>query len=190
MSQLSTKHLVLGLMIERPAYGYGLQQQMADRLGFLGLAESTVYKTLERLEDDGWVEEAGEKTRGRTRRGAPRVLYRVTPVGFERFKAWMAEPSDRTVLRDELQAKLALSSPDDLPQLLEVVESQARECLAELSLLSRPGLAEAANEDIVWSSAARMMVDDFKGRWLESLIDWLDGIRDVMEERIRQAQQG
>ena len=56
MGKLSTKHVVLGLMIDRPGYGYGLQQQFAERLGFLQLAESSIYKTIERLEADGWVE--------------------------------------------------------------------------------------------------------------------------------------
>lgn len=186
MSGLSTRHMVLGLMIDRPGYGYSLQQQIAERLGFLGLADSAVYKTIERMQTDGWVEEAGEKTIGRTRRGAPRVLYRATPKGVEQFKRWMAEPSDRAVLRDELQVKLALSTPDDLPQLLEAAESQERECLAELALLSRPGLAQAATPEIPWPAAARMMVDDYKGRWLESLVDWLDAICEVIQERIQQ----
>jgi DNA-binding PadR family transcriptional regulator len=190
MSRLSTKHVVLGLMIDRPSYGYGLQQQIADRLGFLGLAESAVYKTIERLEEDGWVEEVGEKRVGRTRRGAPRVLYRATPVGVEQFRRWMAEPSDRAVLRDELQTKLALSDPADLPQLLSMAEEQARQCLAELAQLSRPSLAQAATPTVAWSSATRMMVDDFKARWLESVVDWLDAICEVMDERIKQASAG
>jgi DNA-binding PadR family transcriptional regulator len=190
LSRLSTKHVVLGLMIDRPSYGYGLQQQIADRLGFLGLAESAVYKTIERLEEDGWVEEVGEKQVGRTRRGAPRVLYRATPVGVEQFRRWMAEPSDRAVLRDELQTKLALSNPADLPQLLALAEEQAQECLAELAQLSRPSLAHAATPSVPWSSATRMMVDDFKARWLESVVDWLDAICEVMDERIKQASAG
>jgi len=185
MSRLSTKHAVLGLMIDRPSYGYNLQQQIGERLGFLGLAESTVYKTLERLEFDGWVEEVGQKQAGRTRRGAPRVLYRATPEGVASFKSWMAEASDRAVLRDELQAKLALSDPEDLPRLLEMAEAQSRECLEELVTLARPALSELATTDVDWSLAARYMVDDFKARWLESLVDWLDGICEVMEERIK-----
>jgi DNA-binding PadR family transcriptional regulator len=187
MSRLSTKHAVLGLMIDRPAYGYGLQQQVAERLGFLGLADSAVYKTIERLEQDGWVEEVGEKEVGRTRRGAPRILYRATPEGIEQFRNWMAQPSDRVVVRDELQAKLALSNPADLPQLLEMAESQAQACLAELALLSRPSLASALTPDVAWDAAARMMIDDFKARWLESLVDWLSAICEVMEERIERA---
>jgi DNA-binding PadR family transcriptional regulator len=187
MSRLSTKHVVLGLMIDRSSYGYGLQQQIAERLGFLGLAESAVYKTIERLQDDGWIEEAGEKRVGRTRRGVPRILYRATPEGVEQFRLWMAQPTDRSVLRDELQAKLALSTPTDLPQLLQMAESQQQQCLAELATLSRPGLADAAGADVPWAVAARMMVDDFKARWLESLIDWLTAICEVMEERIERS---
>lgn len=187
MGRLSTKHAVLGLMIDRPSYGYNLQQQIAERLGFLGLAESAVYKTLERLEVDGWVEEVGEKQAGRTRRGAPRVLYRATPAGVDSFKRWMASTSDRALLRDELQTKLALSDPDDLPRLLEMAEAQSRECLEELVALTRAPLSELATSDVAWDVAARLMVDDFKARWLESLVDWLDGICEVMEERIRQA---
>lgn len=187
MSRLSTKHVVLGLMIRRPSYGYGLQQQISERLGFLGLAESAVYKNLERLEQDGWVEEAGELRIGRTRRGVPRVLYRATPEGVEQFRQWMAQPVDRSVLRDELQAKLALSDPADLPQLLAMAEAQERECLAELASLSRPSLAAAATADVPWDAVARMMVDDFKARWLESLVDWLAAICEVMHERAEQS---
>jgi DNA-binding PadR family transcriptional regulator len=187
MGRLSTKHAVLGLMIDRPSYGYNLQQQISERLGFLGLAESTVYKTLERLELDGWVEEVGERHIGQTRRGAPRVLYRATPEGVAHFKTWMADASDRAVLRDELQAKLALSDPDDLPRLLEIAEEQSRRCLAELTALGRPSLSELATRDVEWELAAQYMVDDFKARWLESLVDWLDGICEVMEERVKRS---
>lgn len=190
MGRLSTKHAVLGLMIDRPSYGYNLQRQINERLGFLGLAESTVYKTLERLELDGWVEEVGEKAVGQTRRGAPRVLYRATPAGVAHFKAWMGEASDRSVLRDELQAKLALSDPEDLPQLLATAEAQASECLEELVAVRRPSFADLATADVDWSVAARYMVDDFKARWLESLVDWLDAICEVMEERIRRSEAG
>jgi len=185
MSRLSTKHVVLGLMVDRPSYGYGLQQQIADRLGFLGLAESVVYKTLERLEQDGLVREVGEKRLGGTRRGAPRVLYQATPEGVGQFREWMAEPSDRAVLRDELQTKLVLSDPVDLPVLLQMAEQQAQECLAELAELTRPSLASAATATVSWSAASRMMVDDFKARWLESMVDWLNAICEVMEERIQ-----
>ena len=188
MSGFSTKYVVLGLLIERPGYGYDLQQRLAARGGFLKLSENAIYGILERLEKtDRWIEEVGVKAVGGTRRGAPRVIYRANALGRESFKEWMAAPCDRTVLRDELQAKLAVRKADDLPELLAVAEAQPRECLTELAPLRRPILAHVADPDVPWHHAAVMMTDDFKMRWLQTLVDWLDAICVVIEERIERA---
>jgi DNA-binding PadR family transcriptional regulator len=184
VSGLSTKHVVLGLLIERPGYGYDLTQRLDSRLGFLRLSDNAVYKTLERMEGDGWIEEMGEKRVGRTRRGAPRVIYRATDFGRERFKDWIATPSDRAVLRDELQAKLTVSDPADLPELLAVAEAQHRGCLNELAALNRPVLAQVAEPQVPWHHAAVLMTDEFNVRWLQMLVDWLDAICELIEERI------
>ncbi len=182
MGKLSTKHVVLGLMVERPGYGYGLQQQFAERLGFLHLAESSIYKTIERLEVDGWVEEAPSRRADTRHRGSQRVLYRATPEGVTEFKQWMARPSDRAVVRDELHAKLALSDPCDLPDLLAAAEAQAEDCLAELAILGRRTPPTEAN--VPWAQVAGALVDDFNARWLESLVDWLNQICNVIEDRM------
>lgn len=184
MSGLSTKHVVLGLLIERPGYGYDLQQRLDTRLGFLGLSETIVYKTLDRLEQDGLIEEIPGRRRARTRRGTERVIYRATPLGVQQFRSWIATPSERAVLRDELQAKLIVVQPDCLPALLDVAEAQERECLAELNALHRPSLARAASPEVPWCEAAGMMVEDVTIRWLQCLVEWLDAICEVMEERI------
>ncbi len=187
MSGLSTRHVVLGLLVERPGYGYDLQQRIGARLGFLNLSESAVYKILERLEREGWIEEMGRKEIGATRRGAPRVTYRATPLGRERFEQWMATPCERALLRDELQAKLNVADPRDLPELLAAAEAQGRECLAELATLQRPVLAQAIEPTVPWQDAATLMVDEFRLRYLQMLVDWLDAICELIEERIRSA---
>jgi DNA-binding PadR family transcriptional regulator len=187
MSRLSTGQIVLGLLVERPGYGYDLQKRLDARLGFLALSESVVYRALDRLEAEGWIEEVGDRGRKRTRRGAARLKYRATPDGVQRFRNWIASPSDRAVLRDELQAKLVLVEPRYVPDLLRVAERQQRECLAELSELRRPSLAQAASPEVAWRDAAAMMIEDVTVRWLQSLVDWLGAICDVMEERIARA---
>lgn len=185
MSGLSGKYAVLGLLIERPGYGYDLQQRLDQRLGFLGLSGNAVYGMLDRLEESGWIEEDDRKRVRRTKRAAGRVTYRATPLGRQRFSAWIATPSQRAVLRDELQAKLVLVQPDDLPSLLAVAEAQERDCLAELHGLGRPALAQAASPDVPWQEASVMMVDDVNIRWLQCLVDWLSAICEVMDERIK-----
>lgn len=187
MSGLSTNHVVLGLLIERPGYGYELQQRLDSRLGFLGLSENAIYKILDRLERSGWIEVMGERKLGRTRRGAPRVLYRATPSGREQFKSWIGQPSDRAVLRDELQAKLIVVDPESLPDLLRVAELQKRDCLTELSALDHSSLARAASPEVPWRQASTIMVEDVTVRWLQCLVDWLEAICEVMDERVRHA---
>jgi DNA-binding PadR family transcriptional regulator len=190
MSGLSTRHLVLGLLVERAGYGYDLQQRIDARLGFLGLSESAVYKILERLETEGWIEEVGPRRIGITRRGAPRVIYRATPLGHERFKEWMAAPCERVLLRDELQAKLNVAEPADLPQLLAIAEAQSRTCLRELAELGSPVITCASEPTVPWRDAATMMVDDFRLRSLQTLVAWLDSICVLIAERIRRTSEG
>lgn len=184
MIGVSTRHVVLGLLVDRPGYGYDLSQRLGERLGFLGLSGNAVYRILDRLEDDGWIEKVGERRVGRTRRGAARVIYGPTPTGVQQLREWIAQPSDRAVLRDELHAKLIVADPDDLPDLLATVEEQSRECLSELASLRRPVLAEAAHPDVAWPHAAMVLVDDFATRWLQCLADWLDDVAVILEERI------
>jgi DNA-binding PadR family transcriptional regulator len=187
VSGLSTKHVVLGLLIEQPGYGYDLLRRVETRFGFLHLSESFVYKTLERLEREGWIEDFGDKSIGGTRRGAPRVMYRPTASGREQFKDWKSTRTRRAVLRDALQAKLGLTAPDDLPELLAEAEAQAADCMAELAILRPPSLAEAAGAEVPWHDAAALMGDDLHVRLLQAQVDWLDGICELIEDRIERS---
>lgn len=180
MHRLSTKHVVLGLLVNRTSYGYALQQQLADRLSFLELAESAIYKTLERLEADGSVEQAGIRHSG----GYMRRLYRATPEGVHEFKRWIAEPGEPPPLRSELHAKLVLAEPDDLPQLLQTVEAQADACTSQLSQAQARVVAGASVADARWSARANRLVQDFQARRLESLVDWLNNVAREIEEHL------
>lgn len=187
---VSTKHVVLGLLLERPGYGYDLGQRIDSRLGFLGLSENAVYRILDRLEDEQWIAEVGERRVGRTRRGAARVMYAPTPDGAKRFREWVVSPNERASLRDELRVKLMLADPDDLPELLAAVEQQLAECLADLGAMRRPVLADASRPDVSWPNAAAMLVDEFAARWLQLLADWLEEVCVVLDERIGHSESG
>ena len=139
---LSTKHVVLGLLLERPGYGYDLQQRMDERFSFLQLSETAIYRLLDSLQRDGYIEESGRKVIGGTRRGSPRVTYAPTDAGTTEFQQWMAQPCATTAVREALHAKLILSDAEDLPRLIEQVMDQERETLAELAAFQRPGAPE------------------------------------------------
>jgi DNA-binding PadR family transcriptional regulator len=184
---LSTKHVVLGLLVEQRGYGYELQQRIDRRFEFLGLSESTVYGLLTRLERDGLIEERGPKETGRTKRGAPRVIYGATEAGVAEFGRWMAAPCDAAIPREELHAKIVLSDPEDLPQLIAMAERQERECLAQLQQLTSRGLHELVDDGLAWRDVAAMLVEDAQAARMQATLDWLQRARAVMERRLAAA---
>ncbi len=129
---MSAKHAVLGLVIERPGYGYQLAQRLDERFGSSGFAPSGVYSALDQLSRDEFVRSAGELGPGPARRAAPRTIYEATEEGVEHFETWMLDPSPAPPLRDELHMKIALCRPRNVPRLIEVVTGQEVVCLGRL----------------------------------------------------------
>jgi len=182
---LSTKHVVLGLLLERPGYGYDLQQRMDERFSFLQLSETAIYRLLDSLQRDGYIAESGRKVIGGTRRGSPRVTYAPTDAGTTEFQQWMAQSCATTAVRDALHAKLILSDAEDLPRLIEQVMDQERETLAELATFQRPRAANVPNgEEVPWGTVAAMLVDDAHARRLQATIGWLQQVRSVLQRRV------
>lgn len=77
--------LVLELLLENPAKEmYGLEM-VARSLN--SLKRGTVYVTLDRMEDKGYVQSRQEEPRPDAS-GLPRRLYRVTGYGQKVFQVW------------------------------------------------------------------------------------------------------
>src|ERR1700704_6139993 len=134
---MSAKHAVLGLVIERPGYGYQLAQRLEERFGSSGFAPSGVYSALDQLSRDRLVRSAGEMGPGPAKRAAPRTIYEATEQGVCHFEDWMLEASPTPPLRDELHMKIALCRPGDVPRLIEVVHGQELGCMGRLRDLKR-----------------------------------------------------
>jgi DNA-binding PadR family transcriptional regulator len=148
---LSAKYAVLGLVIERPGYGYQLAQRLEERFGASGFAPSGVYSALDQLSRDEFVRAAGEMGPGPARRAAPRMIYEATGQGIEHFESWMLGSSPAPPLRDELHMKIALCRPRDLPRLIDMVYGQELACIGRLRDLKQLSEREAAGETHEWS---------------------------------------
>jgi DNA-binding PadR family transcriptional regulator len=178
---MSAKHAVLGLVIERPGYGYQLAQRLDERFGSSGFAPSGVYSALDQLSRDDLVRSAGEMGAGPARRAAPRTIYEATDGGVDHFEAWMLDRSSAPPLRDELHMKIALARPRNVPGLIEMVGGQELVCLGRLSDLKRRGEEEpAAARD--WSRLMRMLAADAEVAFWSARIEWLQSARDLLEQ--------
>src|SRR4029077_595702 len=79
---------VLGLLIERPGYGYELRQRLDREYdGVLSPSESHIYKALDELEGRGFIEKTlGSPALSDADRVQPKVSYRATAEGVRGFQ--------------------------------------------------------------------------------------------------------
>jgi DNA-binding PadR family transcriptional regulator len=177
---MSAKHAVLGLVIERPGYGYQLAQRLDERFGSSGFAPSGVYSALDQLSRDELVRSAGEMGAGRARRAAPRTIYEATDEGVEHFETWMLDPSPAPPLRDELHMKIALCRPGNVPRLIEAVAGQELVCLGRLQDLKR--LSDEAGDSRDWSRLMGTLAGEAEIAFWNSRIEWLQRARELLEQ--------
>jgi DNA-binding PadR family transcriptional regulator len=181
---MSAKHAVLGLVIERPGYGYQLAQRLDERFGSSGFAPSGVYSALDQLSRDEYVRSAGEMGAGPARRAAPRTIYEATDEGLDHFETWMLESSPAPPLRDELHMKIALCRPRNVPRLIEMVAGQELVCLGRLQDLKR--LTEEApvptGPSREWSKLMGMLASEAEIAFWNARIEWLQNARELLEQ--------
>jgi DNA-binding PadR family transcriptional regulator len=139
------KDLVLGLIIERPDYGYSLRQRFGGLFGDTGFAESIVYSALDSLEKDGLIEPVGKRKIGKSgRRDVRNSIYGATQSGIAYFDGWMADSSPLAPMREDLRVKLALCKRRHVPRLVDLAWAQEQQCvdrLRQLQLAQADGLA-------------------------------------------------
>jgi DNA-binding PadR family transcriptional regulator len=178
---MSAKYAILGLVIERPGYGYQLAQRLEERFGFSGFAPSGVYSALDQLSRDDYVRAAGEMGPGPARRAAPRMIYEATDQGIEHFEAWMLGSSPAPPLRDELHIKIALCRPRDLPRLIDMVYGQELACMGRLRELKQISERETEADGHEWSRLMRVLARDAEIASWKARIEWLQSARELLE---------
>jgi DNA-binding PadR family transcriptional regulator len=188
---MSAKHAVLGLVIERPGYGYDLARRLRERFGSSGFAPTGVYSALDQLSAEGLVRAAGSLAGGSAERAAPRTVYQATAAGREQFDRWMLSTTSLANVRDELNMKLALSRPRDLPALIELTCSQEEQCLTRLEAIERAGASVQRTRPrgggLAWPQVAGVLVRDAELRQLQARIEWLQRARAIMAKLVRSA---
>jgi DNA-binding PadR family transcriptional regulator len=185
---LSAKYAVLGLVIERPGYGYQLAQRLEERFGSSGFAPSGVYSALDQLSRDEFVRAAGELRPGRARRAAPRTIYEATDEGIDHFESWMLGSSPAPPLRDELHMKIALCRPRNLPRLIDMVYGQELACMGRLRDLKELCDGEMAGDRREWSRLMRILSRDAEIASWKARIEWLQSARELLERLLEDSE--
>jgi|SRR5579859_3119743 len=119
---------VLGLLNESPMHGYELRKRLASLLGtFRAFSYGSLYPTLRRLSDAGWISEEApiDAAAGvRSRRG--KRVYQLTADGKEHLAELLAEVGPDAYDDEGFGARLAFFGQTRSDIRLQILEGRRR----------------------------------------------------------------
>lgn len=179
------KQAVLGLIVERPGYGYELIRRFNERLGVAwDLNSSTVYAAIDDLYDRGFIVVRDERgpVSGRPRRSS-KLTYEPTPAGIDSFRTWLTAPVGKVEpVRAEIFLKLALARQEYALPLLQVIDVQIDACSTALAeQLAGYQLDPGGAGEISWAVAAGYFINDAGIGRLQADLAWLRRVRAGVE---------
>jgi DNA-binding PadR family transcriptional regulator len=159
------QEVVLAMLAEEAAHGYGLRTRLGAALGPLDqpLNQGQIYVTLSRLEKAGLVRAEAD---GAERTG--RKVYVLTPRGEDRVAEWLAEVSWPKPDLAEFHLKLMTAAAARLADPIGIIDDQRRALLRRLRDAQRAARREAAGSDgalLLEGVVLRLRADL---RWLEA----------------------
>ena len=170
-----TKYAVLGLLLERPSYGYEVlvRFRRAFDAGQWAISPQGLYASLDRLERDGLIEPIDPQS-PEVRRRQPKTPYRVTADGARALRHFLESPMGPDPSRAEFLVRLQCAASKDAEALLRMLDGYENACLDELGRIApaQPGplVERLALEDRRLGLQARLTWIDFARQQLRSSV--------------------
>lgn len=175
---MSLAHVILGLLQQEARTGYDLKTSCFDRcIAHLWSADlAQIYRTLDRLVEQGWIICTIEIQHARPNR----KVYSVTAAGKAELIRWLQCPQPLLTIREPLLVQLFFASQLPNEAIIHLLEQQLtarREKLAECEDTELPMLGDrsCSREQIL-----QRLVLELAIRREETYIDWLKTAIDVI----------
>lgn len=125
---MSTRLVILGLLRERPLYGYEIKQVIQDHMAdWTSIAFGSIYFALNKLAEGGFIEKVAEEREGNR---PSRSVYRITEAGETEFLRLLREMWD-TVERPYYAIDIGLFFAHALPE--SELRTHLRQRIADLT---------------------------------------------------------
>lgn len=174
------KGVLLGLVaaLEQPAHAYVLATMMARRLGPAWQVDrKSVYQMLGQLESAKLI----AREQSPTRRGVLDVYF-PTEHAEAALALWMETHASKSPVREELQAKVAVSRCQDVPSLLRCLDVYEHECFDMLKATTEAKVATTSS----WSGLAMALARIAADEHLQAELRWVMTTRQAIKEFMAQ----
>ena len=178
---MSLAHAILGLLQQEERTGYDLKTSCFDQcIAHLWPADQAqIYRTLDKLVEQGWITCTVEIQRDRPNR----KVYSVTEAGASELIRWFQCPQPLPTVREPLLVQLffAAQLPNEaIIQLLEQQLAARHDKLAECETIELPALDDksASREQIMQRLVLELVI-----RREQTYIDWVKTAIDVIRQQ-------
>jgi DNA-binding PadR family transcriptional regulator len=163
---------LLGLIIERPSYGYELVQRFTRTYGDMITLSGAkrIYVSLDLLKGPGLIEEVSDPGSHATTARRPRPHYRATEAGVHAYEDWLLTQMQEERHRSRLFARqLAMLEPN---AALEVLDEYEREWLT--------AAGEVTPAETTREALAERLLEGEEQTTLEVRIAWIEFARNEL----------
>jgi DNA-binding PadR family transcriptional regulator len=176
---------LLGVMIERPSYGYELAQRFNHVYGdaLPSIYPKNVYRLLKPLQMHGLIQEtrpSAEEEPAPNRR--PKPHFRATGKGVRAYQEWLVSQMEEQRNRERLFAlQLSMLDPGTA---LSVIERYEQECLQDAGEPAEAEQIAPSTRDVV--GVAHRLADADERLALEVRLTWIAYARSELQALIKE----
>ncbi|HTB50057.1 MAG TPA: PadR family transcriptional regulator [Solirubrobacteraceae bacterium] len=173
-NQSPLRGALLALIVQGSSHGYSLASRLQRQLGpSWPIHRTSLYRMLRGMHEDGLIvpESADESN-------LARIVYRATDSAAPALVAWMDSPLPLGEGQLQLQARMVVARPEDLPRLLVALNSYERELFAgrakieadmpattqplrsAMMFLVREAPIQRINGELLWVDLSRKTIRD------------------------------
>lgn len=176
------QNVVLGELVRRRGYGYQLHDRLRELLtDVFGFSETAVYPALQALEKRRLIVEVDRAPSRRDDRWSnPRIIYAATPAGERFYREWIAQPTRKTFLREELHLKLIGAGTADVPAMLEALDDVEDDCCRQLAEIVAHPLVARQPGSPGSSAFGAILVQDALVTHLQATLEWVARSRSAL----------
>ncbi|MBW4614548.1 MAG: PadR family transcriptional regulator [Desmonostoc vinosum HA7617-LM4] len=127
---MALAHAILAALVEAPCSGYDLAKRFNGSVDFFWSAShQQIYRELSKLENQGWISAETILQSGRP----DKKLYKVTDLGEQELKEWIAQPCELAPMKEDLLVKIFAGHVAPKNVILQELERHQKAHLERLS---------------------------------------------------------
>jgi PadR family transcriptional regulator AphA len=171
---MSLKYALLGLLAEKPKYGYEIKQEFEGALGNVwSVSYGQLYPTLRRLSEMQWV----TKETAPGKKAAEKNIYSITPKGRRKLDEWLLRPLRSSYkVKDEFTLKFMFFDKLPRDKVLEYLKQQQKKTVMQKENFQRTLVSIKEELSFFLQAIIRKGIIhlEAENQWLEEVVNALE----------------